>query len=386
MENIHENLSKFLLNNKFNYDVSKMEIVDSSNENEGKIAIATNNLEPGGILGQIPHHFLINARFVLKDVDLVNFFKWCKLNKCGLTRLDAMYIYIISQRFDKQSFLYEYMTCMPSEFSTPEFFATNLIECLPTYLRNPFLKAINDLETRFRFLSELIKSYFTAKMTKMSNILAENFTFSSYRWAFNVFKTRNFCSLDNELCNQEEIHFLKELFDINEFQIREISNFQDYEDSLNLKEFISVSSGALIPLYDFFIHSNESNIHHYFDTNLKCHVFKARSLNLNENVKDQQKVNVANNVNKDTYLVRKNQQLSITYGHWDNLDLLVDYGFILESNIHDKLFLKEADFVYLLDNKEDFTRLCSKASTYLLFENLSIDKQTGPSLNLIKLF
>jgi hypothetical protein len=68
-------------------------------------------------------------------------------------------------------------------------------------------------------------------------------------------------------------------------------------------------------------HSLESNAHGYLDTNnnQKCFILKS----------------------KDS-IIKKNDQIYVTYGCHDNKTLLIEYGFVLDNNPNDRIeFQKE---------------------------------------------
>ncbi len=48
-------------------------------------------------------------------------------------------------------------------------------------------------------------------------------------------------------------------------------------------------------------------------------------------------------------MIKKNDQVYITYGAHDNKTLMLEYGFFIRKNIYDKITLKEKDFNVLLD-------------------------------------
>ena len=80
---------------------------------------------------------------------------------------------------------------------------------------------------------------------------------------------------------------------------------------------------CLIPFVDFLNHSFEANANGYYDASTRRFVLKAVEL-------DSKGIQVV--------------VMTITYGHHDNAKLLVEYGFVLDDNVYDKVKTEKSDF------------------------------------------
>lgn len=379
-----KSLTDWMLRNKLDIETKhSLKLIKSKHEFEGRCVIATENLEPNTTLIEIPVEFMINYRFSLKDEYLVQFFEWClKEKSIKFTRLESIYFVLIIQTVQQDSFLNDFIKSMPTSYDTPEYYDQRLIQTLPIDLKTAVLKRLDIFEAKFKLYSDLIKQY-SDQLTNLNEsikTLLDNFNYSTFKWIFCSVNSRCFHIDEETICSQQEIQTATKLFgnlkQISKQQkklLGNIKNFEDYEKSIELEQTFNNNQCCLIPYIDFLNHSFKSNAYAFFNEETNC--YNLKSCELDPEDED----------NQDYKLVKEDQQVYITYGHHDNKTLLIEYGFILEDNIYDKITLNKDNLTSLLKDEADLDCLLNQASSLGLFNDLSFNKSEGPSWYLLKM-
>lgn len=118
----------------------------------------------------------------------------------------------------------------------------------------------------------------------------------------------------------------------------------------------------MAPLIDFANHSDAPNVCGHFNRPLQCYQFKS------------------------TKPIRAGEQVLVTYGFHDNQTLLVEYGFVMESNAYDKLVFCLDDLESMLDYMDVGVKqaVLDQSIEEKLFDDLSCDQSGGPSQSLCR--
>lgn len=404
-----ENLDKVISNlcNWFkdnDYDIefnSPLKLIVSENPNEGRCVIASRNIKSNQNLLEFKLKFLINYRFALKEPELLNFFKWSNENYkksikknaettiYRLSRLDALYIYLISQKLNQESSLHKFINSIPVSYDTPEYFDTEIIECLPQHLKIDVVKRLDKLKSKFKFISDSLNEYSNGldlNENKTIDLLAKNFNFELFKWIFCSVNSRCFHSKEKELLDQEEIELANKIFGKlhNKSELKSCDNLGDYEKQFEYNEEIRNNLCCLIPYLDFLNHSFSPNTYAYFDVENKCYQLKSQKVEAES--EDDFSAFDENKEEKvvDDY-IKENQQVYITYGYHDNRTLLVEYGFILEDNVYDKIVFNTKDIGDLVENPDHLDYLWRKSIHDKFLTDLSCNSSEGPSWYLLKM-
>jgi len=373
------------MNSKINFNNNNniLKLIQSENECEGRCVLAIEDVEPNKCLMQIPAELMLNYRFCLTNRDLVDFFAWCKKKdeQLQITRLDAIHFYLLIQHLDKNnSQFYEFTQSMPTQYDTPEYYSDELIEnYLPFDIQPQISKRLSNFKTKFNQYSTLLNEYSSIFNNETIKLLKDNFNYNIYKWIFCSVNSRCFHLDELNICTKQEIESGSDLFGcLNKLQDKQnkIKSYEDYELSQELEQLYNNNQCCLIPFIDFLNHSFKSNAIASFDSDTNSYILKSVELDPNDNDDDD----------NDLKLVKKNKQVFITYGHHDNKTLLIEYGFILEDNIYDKISLGKNDLNELLNDAETSEQLLwSQACSLHLYIDLSINKAEGPTWQLLKI-
>jgi hypothetical protein len=405
MEKFSENLDQDTLNlfewmKTKDFDISintHLKMVVSDNILEGRCCISTEKFNPNSTLAEIPSCFLINYRTALNNKDLLKFFEWSsnQTSVYNLTRLDALYLLLILEKSTPSSDLFVFIKTMPLSYDTPEYFCSELIDIYPDYIKEDMITRVKNLESKFQNIKNLLNKFLSENNSNESiKILIDNFSKDIFKWAFCSVNSRCFHIKEEELCDENEIEQINKLF--GHLISTDLIDDIDYDEKFKREEEMRNSSCCLIPFIDFLNHSFESNAYAFYDNERKTYVLKSQFIDEteqcaeNEQVENLFDVSTNDNVSTKQYdinspqLVKENSQVYITYGFHDNKTLLIEYGFIIEDNIYDKIVFKKNDFEIFLKNKANLSFLWKKAGEHNLLEDLSCNK-TGPAWFLTKL-
>jgi hypothetical protein len=202
-------------------------LIQSTNDCEGRCVIATKDFEPGELIAQIQFKHLVNYRFFLKHSDLVEFVEWTIENKKAFrfSRLDALYLYLIIQKYNSNSELNGFVKSMPNSYDTPEYFDSKLIEILPDHLKLDIVNRLNKFQKKFNTIFDLLKEFESFKgaqqLSEQLKILIKEFTYENFKWAFDSVNTRCFHLAESELANEQELTLANKLFG----QLNSVKNF-----------------------------------------------------------------------------------------------------------------------------------------------------------------
>jgi hypothetical protein len=386
-ESLVDNLCDWM--NEKGLDVKSNEylkLIVSKNKSEGRCVLAKRDIQADQTIIDIPNQLLINYRFAFENAELLELFEWSYSNyERKLTRLEAMYLYLIVQRFDEQSPLNKFVNSMPQSYDTPEYFNLDIVNCLPFYLKHDILARLANLKSNYEFLENLIKTFYESKENKESytaiKVLVENFNYDSFIWIFCSVNSRCFHIEESEICNENEIKQAQKLF--KEFTVDsqlKFESFNQYVRHAEINKEITNNLCCLIPFLDFLNHSFKPNSFAYFDKEKNCYTFKSCDANSSD-FESQESASTLDS----SYAIKQDEQVYIQYGFHENKTLFIDYGFILEENPFDKISFKPSDFRQFLNDNESFESLMEHAVKTDLLSDLTCNKTDGPSWCLIKL-
>jgi hypothetical protein len=384
---VHE-LCEWMKENSFDIKSNqKLELVNSANKFEGRCVLARREIGPDVQLVSMPFKFLINYKFALNQPDLVHFFEWYHSSDLlpanlenKLTRLDALYFVLIVSKYQPDSHLAKFVNSMPATYDTPEYFSSELIEQLPVYLKDDIVKRLSKFKSKFEFIKLLLTEYLcAANSNKTVKILSDNFKYDEFKWAFCSVNSRCFHIAEADICSQTEIGLAKKYFGQLASNCEDDSFFddcqslEDYNSRVDFKTQTSNSMCCVIPYLDFLNHSFEANTYAYFDKKKKAYILSTKS--------------AEELFGSDESVLKPGDQVFITYGHHDNKSLLIDYGFVLDNSIYDRVIFKLEDFSQFIssENAVKSSILWRKALSEKLFNDLSCNKADGPSWNLLRL-
>lgn len=222
------NLCDWFKYNDYDIEVnSPLKLIVSDNPNEGRCVLASKNIKSNTNLLEFRLKFLINHRLAFKEIELQEFFKWSseKYKKSTskttenaiyrLSRLDALYIYLISQKLNEESNLYKFINSIPLSYDTPEYFDVDIIERLPEHLKAGIHKRLQKLRSKFEFISDSLKEYSNGldlNENKTFDLLVKNFSYELFKWVFCSVNSRCFHIKEKEILDQEEIELSNKLF------------------------------------------------------------------------------------------------------------------------------------------------------------------------------
>ena len=368
-----------------NIETSPLKLILSANKNEGRCVIATKNVEPNTNLIQVPINLLINHRLSFKNKEFLEFFEFCHQNRTKgsykITRLDGLYLYLIAEKLDENSSLQKFINTMPKSFDTPEYFNDELILCLPDYLREDIQMRLKKLNHRFASILQYMKNFQASygSDNKTIKLILDNFNFDVFRWAFCSVNSRCFHIKEKEILNQEEAEmsnkFFGKLNNIKESSLKYCESLSEFKRQFEANDEIRNNLCCLIPFLDFMNHSFSPNSFAQFDMEKKLFIIKSQLRDENSN----------ESIDEESYPIKENKQVYITYGYHENKTLLIEYGFILNENAYDKVLFKYEDFSEFLVSNEYEDAMWRKSIEDQLLLDFSCNKTTGPSWFLLKM-
>ena len=383
IDNVVKNLCEWMKSNGFDIESStQLKLLKSAKEEEGRCVISKETIEKNTTLISIPDKIVINYRYAMKDSFLFEFFEWTlkKYKTPILKRLDAMYLYLLVQLYDNDSFLHYFVKSMPELYDTPEFFDERIINSAPDYLKKEISHRLYNFKEKFKFISNLLNEFnMESSDNKSIQILIKKFTFESFRWVFCAINSRCFHIDQINVCDENEINLADRFFGklINPLNEKfEIISFKDHLNKIEKEDQYNNNQFGLIPYIDFLNHAFKSNSSPFFDLESKSYRLRSKSFDeISDDIDGEE----------EKYLIKENQQVYITYGLHDNKTLLIEYGFVLDDNIYDTISCNQDDLLTLLSLKENEELLWKKASPLSLYSDLSFNKSSGPSWYLLKM-
>jgi hypothetical protein len=353
-----KNLCKWLKTESFND--SSLKLFESTNPNEGRCVLAAKTFQENDVILKVPLKFLINYTSSLDILDLKQFFEWCfnlTTQHYQLTRIDALYLYLLYEYNDSKSHLNAFISSFPKEYDTPENFDTAIISALPTNLRQSVQTRVVNLKFKYENIKDLLHSY--AASVEISNNmkkLLNNLTISIFNWIYCCVNTRCFHLDEMDFIeDKDRIQYFNKLFGSLNRNLDRTKFKSEWQEIDNLL-------CCLIPFLDFMNHSfGLSNVDCDFDKENKCYLLQAKSN------------------------IGVNDQIYGTYGYHDNKMLLIEYGFILEDNPYDHISFDKNDFKKLALDVDKFEFFWQKVIENKLNTDLTCNLDPGPSWSLIKL-
>ena len=273
-----------------------------------------------------------------------------------------------------------FVATMPLAYDTPEYFDEHLIDLMPDYLRHTMRARVDKLRAKFARLSGLLESFATSgrhceQNNKAIDVIRRHFSWDALRWAFCSTNSRCFHMSEADLCpNGERIEQIERLFAAS--NPKPLALMSSYEERKEAQDEVRNSLCCLIPLVDFLNHSFEANANGYYDASTRRFVLKAVELDDEDESLD-----------KNEIVIDKGSQVYITYGLHDNATLLVEYGFVLDDNVYDKIEMRKSDFAVCFNNDnallDAFWQRATEESQ--LVSDLTCNGSEGPSWLLLKL-
>ncbi|XP_030850055.1 SET domain-containing protein 4 [Strongylocentrotus purpuratus] len=298
----------------------------------GRGLMTKKNLRPGDSIVEIPRHLLVTA----KDILNTELGPIIKRQRQKPTPYQVVCAFLLTERSKgKSSFWYPYINVLPKDFTTPAFGSTKQadFDVLPTIARSRAINQLQDIRAAFESASCLFEDI--------------ERTFPQYRIFF---------SLDS---------FVWAWFVINSRSV--------YIEPSGCEAFDPKASDdfALAPFLDLLNHSPGAEVTAGFDPVSNCYRIKTL----------------------DSY--HAYDQVFIHYGPHDNVNLLLEYGFVIPSNPHDAVSFELGAVVDAVKSQHDSPLPCRrtrevndpwefKAHT-LKSANLDLDlscSMSGPSWNL----
>lgn len=360
IQDIISNLYLWMNDKNFNIETNSFfELINSPNPFEGRCVVASDNIKHDQIIAEIPIDFLINYRFALKKIELKKFFEWCCEKKQQLSRLDALYLFLIDEIINSNSEYHSFVISMPNSYDSPEYFDDNVVECLPFYLKEIVTSRRETLRRKFQRLKEFLGDFCNETNTLI--YLNEKLSFELFRWAFCSVNTRCF-HFDEENIDDLDLNYVNKLFgSLNRNLDKNTHKDQVYE--------VNNSLCCLIPCLDFMNHSYNSNA--YGEFNQDNNKFTLTAIEKRDG-------------NNSEYAIRKGQQIYVQYGSHNNRTLFIEYGFILMDNSFDLFEFDKKDFIKFLSSKskeDDLLTLINQNRIDLSDLNCNKD---GPSWSVLK--
>ena len=357
---IIKNLCEWL--EKKNFVIENVNLFESDDLSEGRCILSAKNFNENDIILQIPLNLMINYTNSIDNLDLRHFYEWCSDSNTftyRLTRLDALYLYLIYEYSDSNSHLSHFIASLPKVYDTPENFDLNLISALPLRLRQIIEVRLDKLKFRFENIKTLLNGFTkSVEISETFKKLVENFSFSLFNWIY--------CSVNTRCFHLDELDFIDDNNKINLLN-RLFGNLNRSIDKTQFKsegQEVDNELCCLIPYLDFMNHSfNLSNVNCYFDKTSKSYLLQAKND------------------------ISIGSQIYGTYGYYDNKTLLTEYGFILEENPYDNVSFDKCGIMKLekLDDNLGFEKFWQEIIKHKLNSDLTCNLDSGPSWSLLKL-
>ncbi|XP_041463204.1 SET domain-containing protein 4-like isoform X2 [Lytechinus variegatus] len=298
----------------------------------GRGLMARKNFRPGDLIVEIPRRLLVTPKDVL-NTELGPLIKR-QLQKP--TPYQAVCAFLIMERTNgKSSFWYPYINVLPKDFTTPAFcFATQAqFDLLPSQARISATKQLQDIRCAFESASCLFED-----IERTFPWYRGVFDFGSFLWAWFVINSRSV--------------------------YMEPSGCETFDPK-------SKDDFALAPFLDLLNHSPGAEVSAGFDS--ASNTYQIKTL--------------------DSY--RTYDQVFIHYGPHDNVNLLLEYGFVIPSNPHDVVCFELGTAVDAVKSQHQGPLTCRRTrevtdlwevkSRTLKAANLDLDlscSMSGPSWNL----
>jgi len=250
---------------KHNFNIeseSNLSLINSPDPSEGRCIISTSDYPPNTLIYTIPPQFLINYRHALKQPELLEFFEWSIINSPDyqLTRLDALYLYLLWQRLDSNSDLYGFVNSMPENYDTPEYWSQDLIQVLPEYLKDSVLIRIEKQKLKLNKIKTSLESFVLEK-NKLKTLL-EILNDENFRWVFNSVNSRCFYLDESLISDVEQIDEANRLFGSLVKKKKNLNietGFKQFLDEVEANEEVNNNMCCLIPFVDMLNHCLEPN-------------------------------------------------------------------------------------------------------------------------------
>ena len=167
-------------------ETSPLKLILSENKSEGRCVIATKNVKANTDLIEVPARLLINHRLAFANEHLLHFFahqaSQTHSNEYKLSRLDALYLFLVAEKLDEQSRTHKFINTMPVTYDTPEYFDAELITCLPRCLREDINARLHKLNHKYECIRGLLDAY--EKEAKTIDSLKQRMNFEAFRLIF----------------------------------------------------------------------------------------------------------------------------------------------------------------------------------------------------------
>lgn len=252
---------------------------------------------------RLPIKALITIKTIENDESFKNLFNVEKFNKaCEISFQSLMAFYMLHQKSIPIETKYEpYIKSLPSYFTTPYFCPVAELQCLPESILERTVEQNRKIKESYKILKEVCAC----------SDFESRYTLSEFRWSYFVVNTRSVYVQAKQLLPDKS--FFRPLI----------------SDNFNL---------ALAPFLDLFNHSDKFKTQAYLLQNHDTQEFQF-VLSLEECPFEK---------------ISPYQQVFISYGGLTNLKLLVEYGFILPSNLNDYFEFSLSDIENFIQHEKSF--------------------------------
>uniref|UniRef100_A0A0B6ZUH9 SET domain-containing protein n=2 Tax=Arion vulgaris TaxID=1028688 RepID=A0A0B6ZUH9_9EUPU len=243
-----------------------------------------------------------------------------------LTPQQLLTIFLVIERYQgDKSPWFPYINTLPQTYSTPLYFSKKEMNLLTPYARSSAVQA----EERFNKAFDIIKTIFQNSLSSFDRMCNE----SDIKWAWSTVNTRSVY-------------------------------FQTFPHPILILD-PEESHLALAPFLDLLNHLDSSKMSAGINARTNCYDI----------------------VTLDTY--KKHEQVFICYGAHDNVKLLINYGFTLQSNINNSyIFTLDEISACLLDHIQYIDRKVSIVKEAQMDKNLActVDGVSWSLMTTLKIF
>ncbi|KAE8621513.1 hypothetical protein XENTR_v10004860 [Xenopus tropicalis] len=249
----------------------------------GRGLMATRDLQPGELIISLPDSCLITTETVLQSY----LGKYIRTWSPPVSPLLALCTFLIAERVARERSPWKpYLDVLPSSYSCPVYWESEIISLLPAPLRQKALEQ----QTEVKELHTESWSFFVSLQPLFGGNITDIYTYGALRWAWCTVNTRTVYMKHprrHGLSAQQDVY-------------------------------------AMAPYLDLLNHSPAVQVEAAFNEERRCYEIRTNSG------------------------CRKHDQAFICYGPHDNQRLLLEYGFIAANNPHRSVYVtKDAIVGYL---------------------------------------
>lgn len=333
IENV--NLIKFLVSNEWQ-NKTRLNVKDFGEMGRG--VYSKRDIMENDLLIELPYNLLISYSTMENDEEFIGLFNEEALKelkqKVPFQTLLAFYL-CYQKSLGESSIWAPYLNMLPKSFTTPYFCTKEEICFLPDYILEETATQNQTIMKSFQALLEMLK------FQEM-----HRFYLRDYKWSFFVCSSR---------CFFIDMKVLKIL--CGNFFMRIL------EDQPNM---------ALLPFVDIVNHSNDVGTRTQLSRSEMFIKLFSDKLKNNE-------VSMTYRIYTETPL-KKNEQIFINYGSFNNTKMLLEYGFFIPDNKNDLLEFTLSDIENFLNWHSELKYLVISNERFKLIKNNGLDKNLSVNL------